>query len=62
MCDVIERIESFGIDLEQLEQAMEKRPGPRVGRWSPQSIGLIILGVVEEEWRRRGMGAEGSTD
>lgn len=56
MCDVIERIEAFGIDLEQLRA----RKGP--GR-SGLSITLIVMGVVEDEWRRRlEAGERGSGD
>jgi hypothetical protein len=53
MCDVIERIESFGIDHEQFIQVMKSRKGPKVGRWSAHSITLIVLGVVDEEWKSR---------
>lgn len=53
VCDIIERIESFGIDLDQFRQVLKKRPGPLEGKWSAQSISLIALGVVEEEWKRR---------
>ena len=38
MCDIIERIESFGVDHEQMAQ---------------QSISLVVLGVVEDEGKKR---------
>ena len=53
MCDIIERIESFGVDLENLEQVSKKRRGPMAGTWSAHSITLMVLGVVEEEWKTR---------
>ncbi len=53
MCDIIERIESYEIDLEQLQQAMKKRPGKPSGRWSAPSITMLVLGIVEDEWQRR---------
>ena len=56
MCDIIERIESHGIDREQFLQVLKKRPGPLTGKWSEASITLIILGVIDEEWARRANG------
>jgi len=53
MCGIIERIESFGIDLDQLSGAMEGRRGPKPGARSAHSITLIVLGVVEDEWKKR---------
>lgn len=50
MCDIIERVESFGINREQLQQALRMRPGPVSGKWSAASISLVVLGVVEEAW------------
>ncbi len=58
MCEIIERIEANGVGLEQLEQVLKKRPGPVTGQMSAYSITLIVLGVVEEEWRRRIEAAE----
>lgn len=46
MCDIIERIEAHGIDLEQLVA----RKGPNR---SGLSITLIVMGVVEDEWKHR---------
>jgi hypothetical protein len=46
MCDIIERIEGYGIDLDQLVA----RKGPNR---SGVSITLIVMGVVEDEWKKR---------
>lgn len=46
MCDIIGRIEAFGIDLDQL--VARKAPNR-----SGVSITLIVMGVVEDEWRKR---------
>ncbi len=53
MSEIIELIESHGIDLIQLQHALKKRPGDPPGKLSAQSISLIVLGVVEQEWARR---------
>ncbi len=53
MCDIAERIESSGIDSEQFMQVLEKRQAPTTGKWSAHSITLIVLGVVEDERKRR---------
>ena len=53
MSDIIDRISSYGIDLAQLQHTIKKRPGKPPGTLSAQSISLIVLGVVEEEWARR---------
>ena len=53
MSDIIDRISSYGIDLVQLQHTIKKRPGDPPGTLSAQSISLIVLGVVEEEWARR---------
>ena len=53
MCDVITRLESHGIDLEQMEHVLKKRPGRPPGSLSETSISLLVLSVVEDEWRKR---------
>jgi len=53
MCDIIDRIESQGIDREQFLQVLKKRPGKPAGKWSAASINLIVLGIVEDEWAKR---------
>jgi hypothetical protein len=53
VCDIIERIESFGIDREQLSRVLKKDPRPLTGSRSAASITLIVLGVVEEQWQKR---------
>jgi len=50
VCDIIERIESYGVDLIQLQHAIKKRAGKPPGQLSAQSISMIVLGAVEEEW------------
>jgi hypothetical protein len=65
MCNIIDRIESYEIDLEQLQQALQKRPGKPAGRWSTPSITLLVLGIVEDEWQRRAAAPsspQGTTD
>jgi hypothetical protein len=52
VCDVIARLEDHGIDLEQMEHVLKKRPGRPPGPLSETSISLLVLGVVEDEWRR----------
>ncbi len=53
MCDVITRLEAHGIDLEQMEYVLKKRPGRPPGPLSETSISLLVLSVVEDEWRRQ---------
>ncbi len=61
MCDIIDRIESFGVDYEQLAVVLKKRPGPLQGNRSEASISLIVLGVVEAEWATRATGDHAAT-
>lgn len=55
MCDVIDRIEEYGLDLDQLLN----RHDPRATTRSGLSITLIVMAVVEDEWKKR-LAAEGS--
>lgn len=52
MCEIIERIEAYGVDLELLQSAADNPRHRTEGKWSPHSVTLIVLRAVEDEWKR----------
>lgn len=53
MCEIIERIEAYGVDLELLRRVADNPRQRAEGKLSPHSVTLIVLRAVEDEWKRR---------